>query len=434
MIYWAPLLHFYQPPTQVHWVLDKVCDESYRPLIRIFRSNASAKVTVNITACLTELLAEHGHKDVIDGLAELAQKRQLEFTGSARYHPILPLIPHDEVVRQIAQNDDVNRHYFGSAYNPQGFFPPEMCYSRRIIEPVIEARYEWIIVSGVACPVDWPVDVVHYLAGSAGDLHVFFRDDLLSNMVSFHHVDALDFVKHLGRLRGEHADMYVITAMDAETFGHHIKSWEKLFLAKVYEALDERPPKPVQNGVLRLRTLIDRQRTALSLQAELDEIQVVTITELLQLFHRGSIVEPKPSSWSTMEEDFKAGNAYPLWNDPNNRIHQLLWEHLSITIDIVNKAVEAPDNDTSANHAELARGFLDPAFHSDQFWWASKRPNWDINLVNRGLMEQHEALLNGYKAIMTRNGLSIHDKREYRYLAIAARDIRAQIREELFGS
>ena len=33
MIYRAHLLHFYQPMTQRHHVLAKVCDESYRPLL-----------------------------------------------------------------------------------------------------------------------------------------------------------------------------------------------------------------------------------------------------------------------------------------------------------------------------------------------------------------------------------------------------------------
>lgn len=77
MIYWAPFLHFYQPPTQFHWVLDKVCNESYRPLIEIFRDIPSAKMTVNINAALTELLWDHGKRDIIEGLAELAENGQL---------------------------------------------------------------------------------------------------------------------------------------------------------------------------------------------------------------------------------------------------------------------------------------------------------------------------------------------------------------------
>lgn len=327
MIYWAPLLHFYQPATQTHWVLDKVCDESYRPLIEIFRNNPTAKVTVNLCAALTELLAQHGKSDIIRGFTELAEREQLEFTGSAKHHPILPLIPQDEITRQIVLNNETNRRLLGSVYVPRGFFPPEMCYSRDIIEPILETGHEWVILSGVACPLEWPMDVIHQVYMPNGKLPILFRDDILSNMIAFRHIDAAGFLKHLGTLRGGRTDIYVITAMDAETFGHHIKTWEKLFLEEVYQALGPEPPQ-VRLGVQQFRTLIDRQRKALCLPAEIADIQVVTISELLHLFPKGASVEPKPSSWSTSGDDLKAGVPYPLWNSPDNEIHQLLWEHM----------------------------------------------------------------------------------------------------------
>src|SRR4030042_338385 len=99
MIYWAPILHFYQPPTQFHRVLRRVCNESYRPLVSLFHQQINARVTVNINAVLTEMLDEHGMSDVIDGLRELSELGRLEFVGSAKYHPILPLIPQDERLR-----------------------------------------------------------------------------------------------------------------------------------------------------------------------------------------------------------------------------------------------------------------------------------------------------------------------------------------------
>ncbi|MBI2846505.1 MAG: hypothetical protein HYX82_01335, partial [Chloroflexi bacterium] len=144
MIYWAPLFHFYQPPIQIHQVLRKVCEESYRPLLEVFKQYPHAKATVNICGVLTEMLWENGFGDVIQSLKELAEKGQLEFTGSAKYHPVLPLIPRDEMKRQIRRNYLTNRHFFGDVYSPRGFFPPEMCYSDSIIEPLLEARHEWI--------------------------------------------------------------------------------------------------------------------------------------------------------------------------------------------------------------------------------------------------------------------------------------------------
>ena len=101
MIYWAQLFHFYQPPTQLPSVLEKICNESYRPLLEVFREYPQARATVNINAVLTEMLKDCGHNDVIQGLKELAGKGQIEITGTGKYHPILPLIPPEEAKRQI---------------------------------------------------------------------------------------------------------------------------------------------------------------------------------------------------------------------------------------------------------------------------------------------------------------------------------------------
>jgi hypothetical protein len=48
-------------------------------------------------------------------------------------------------------------------------------------------------------------------------------------------------------------------------------------------------------------------------------------------------------------------------------------------------------------------------------------------------MLQHQALLNGYKAVMTCDSLGLQKKAKYRYREIAARDIRTRIRAQIFG-
>jgi hypothetical protein len=440
MIYWAPLLHFYQPPTQLHWVLRKVCDESYRPLVKLFRDIPYAKVTVNINAVLAEMLYDHRFDDVIEGLRELAERGQVEFTDSAKYHPILPLIPQEEMRRQITQHTKTNGRFFGQAYSPKGFFPPEMCYGKKIVKPILDTGHQWVIVSGVACPVEWPMNVVHEISLGGERLAVFFRDDILSNKISFQNIDAGGFIGHLRELHGDGADdVYVITAMDAETFGHHIQNWEKLFLAEVYETLkpDEpggaqlaivSPPGPTQTkalakqhgGLFQAREMVEPR-----------EVQVVTISGLLDIFPRGLAVEPKASSWSTSNGDIENGNPYPLWKNKGNAIHQFQWEHLEITMEMVNKAVKEAKGDATKRYADIARALLDAALHSCQFWWANLQPRWDVNLVDRGLMQQREVILNAYKAI-SMSDCSDEDKKEYYYRLVAARDLRTKIIDKIF--
>jgi alpha-amylase/alpha-mannosidase (GH57 family) len=431
MIYWAPLLHFYQPPTQTASMLMKISNESYRPLVDVFGEFSRARATVNINGVLTEMLGQCGYSDVLSKLRKLAEDGQIEFTGSGKYHPILPLIPAEEVERQIRLNYQTNRSFLGDAYVPRGFFPPEMCYSKDIIDPIIGSRHEWIILSGVACPVAWPMDVIHEISSGHDKVAVFFRDDILSNKISFRNIDGPGFIEHLKRLYNGTDDIYVITAMDAETFGHHIQHWDQLFLAQIFETLE--PMANHDKTMHEQKPLAEQHRRLFEFEKDKEDrqISIVTISQLLDIFPKGSQVEPKPSSWSTSAEDIKMQNYYPLWKDKNNPIHQMQWEHLSIAMDLTHRAVEVADNENSSRFAKVARTTLDAALHSCQFWWASKKPMWDVNMVYRGLNLQREALLNAYKAISA-SGVKPELKKEYYYRALAARHIFVQITDSLY--
>jgi len=375
------------------------------------------------------MLMDCGHKDVVDGLRNLAEIGQIEFTGTAKYHPILPLIPMEEAKRQIDLNVQTNRRFFGKSYAPQGFFPPEMCYSRDILQPIVESGHRWIILSGIACPAEWPLDVVYKAEYDGQEIPVFFRDDVLSNRISFRNVEAKEFIAHLEQWQGKRENIYVVTAMDAETYGHHIQGWERIFLAKVYEEL-EPPAEPLEK--LKQDKALAGQHAALLTNNEVaGKIQMVTLSELLGLFPQGQTVEPRPSSWSTTADDMQAGNYYPLWQDKRNEVHRLQWEHLNICIDLVNKALQCADNEESQRSATIGRGLLDRAEHSDQMWWASNRPMWDINLIHMGLLSQWRTVVNAYRAI-NRSGIGDETKQEYYRRAVAARDIRSKLEDRLF--
>jgi len=395
---------------------------------------------------LTEMLHDHGFSDVVQGLRDLATRGQVELTGSAKYHPILPLIPKEEMVRQISLNAKVNKHLLGAEYNTKGFFPPEMCYSRDILKPVIDAGHSWIALSGIACPVEWPMNVIHEISIDGSNIAVFFRDNILSDKISFHSIDAEGFIGHLKEMRGwASGDIYVITAMDAETFGHHIQDWERLFLAEVYEALgsemSDRYPavsraqlSPAISDSPENLNMIARQHESLLQSQEAAEgkdIGVVTISQLLDIFPRGSTIEPVPSSWSTSKEDIEAGNPYPLWKDSNNAIHRLQWWHLQIALELVSKAVSVAHSEPVKRYSDIARALMDASLHSCQFWWANRKPMWDINLIDRGLEQQRQVIVNAYKAI-SMSDCSGEEKTEFYYRVVAARDIRNKVADKIF--
>ncbi|HEY8491430.1 MAG TPA: hypothetical protein VIO14_10615, partial [Dehalococcoidia bacterium] len=200
---------------------------------------------------------------------------------------------------------------------------------------------------------------------------------------------------------------------------------------EVYEALQ--PHQTLHAGVRQAQSLAEQHRTLLQMpeERELGEVRIVTVSEVVEAFPRGQAVEPKASSWSTTAEDLARGNPYPLWKDPGNHVHTLQWQHVDLCLELLERAEAVADSARSRHFASIARALMDPALHSCQFWWASKRPHWDINLIARGLYQQEQVLLNAYKAINL-STVSEEVKRESYYRVVAARDVAAKLTDQLY--
>ncbi len=408
MTVWAQLLHFYQPPTQTHDVLRKVVEESYRPLLRVLSSFPNARVAININAVLTEMLAEHGYSDVIESLRDMATRGQVEFVGSGRFHPILPLIRVGECDRSIHENAEVNHRYLKAAWNPVGFFPPEMCYSPEIAAPIAHHGYHWVLLSGVACPGPWPTGVVHRTRAGRSTLSVLFRDDVRSNRISFRQTNAEAFLEDVAGVGGDQGEpAYVMTAMDAETYGHHLPGWEEEFLATTFE-------------------LMARQKGVFA------QVRPALPSEVAGSFPAGPSITPRASSWSTSEQDIAEGNPFPLWKAPGNPVHSLQWDYVDHCVDLLAIAHHHAHGKEARKYAAMAGERLQPALHSCQFWWASRRPMWDITMIHRGALLLSEALLYAAKSIACGSAPPAVRK-EVEWRLAAAKDIRWLLDRELLG-
>lgn len=402
MTHWAQLLHFYQPPTQTHDILVKVAAEAYRPLLAVLEEHENARTAVNLQGVLTELLLDHGLTDVVDSLRRLAEKGRIEFVGSGKFHPILPLIPEPLRVRSIEENHLTNRAAFDGAWKPRGFFPPEMCISPETATSICGTGHQWFVASGVGCPVEWPTSVVHRVQTGKGPLAVLFRDDVLSNRISFRETEPRGFLSDLARV-GDGGDSYVVTAMDAETFGHHISAWEQEFLAATFELLASEA-----GGNTRM----------------------VFPSDLVDLFPEGPTIEPRPSSWSTSMDDLIDNNPFPLWQAPENELHNLQWEYVDHCLAVVAMAEEHASTKESRKFAVLAGERLQPALHSCQFWWASRHPMWSVTMIHRGFLMLSEVLLNAGRSVHE-GSASPTQKQEASWRIARADDVRRGIEKQL---
>lgn len=375
------LLHFYQPPNQQEDILMRIVNECYLPLTEGLLKIDDAKLVVNISGCLTELLMEKGYSRVIDNLRKLAAKGCVEFTGSAMYHAFLPLIPEEEIVRQVAINNETNIKYFGDLYRPSGFFSPEMAVNSKVLRILSSLGYKWIAAPQLSYPSGNPAinKLYKYHADSdigvkVSDTYILFRNKRVSSLI----LSAI--CKDSASLYKETMDMhpndsqsaysavdttYLFAVMDAETFGHHRIGHEKA----LFNVLNDTHFK----SYLASDLVTEYQADAIA-----TSIRACTWTNEEQDF------------WLDVEKTKSTDTkAFILWNDPSNPIHTLQWQLLNSVLTCVTQY-----KNKNLGQWTKARLALDRAISSDQFWWASAKPWWSLEMIEEGAYNLKEVLSN----------------------------------------
>ena len=338
----------------------------------------NAKITLNIQGNLLEMLQENEMTETIEKLQGLVAKNKIEIVGSAKFHPILPLIPEEESIRQIKANEAIQHEFFNGALKrmgpTKGFFPPEMAVSPRIADIVQKLDYKWMIMGGISNAGEWPTD---YLQKTKNGLITFFRDTYLSNDIAFDKTNADDFIQQLSTMYGNDPKYphYVITALDGETFGHHIKYYETSFLGKTFSLLQDRK-----------------------------DVQLAFVSELLENFPAKEGPPIRKSTWSTDGEDLVADVPYPLWAHPLNPLHKFEYRMLQALYKLMalleKQGIIHHDVPSFMNYYQTARHFYDRALHSCWLWWSSMRPHWSPNLIYKGIDLIMKTALNAQLALI----------------------------------
>jgi predicted glycosyl hydrolase (DUF1957 family) len=331
----------YQPPWQDAGTLEDAAKRCYGWVIPRLASQKDFKVTINSNYSLSELFLKHGLGKIVDALGEGLQNEAFEITATAAYHPLLPLLPEDEIRRQIDINDSKHREIFKGLWKPKGFFPPELAFSNDVGRIVKEMGYQWIITEDIVYNIERKIPSTS--VATLDGLPVFFRSSEYSNRFSFpidengkplNTINAKQFVHWLNeRIRD---DSYAILAMDMETIGlHHYYTQETLeYLVHTL--------KEVGLDSVHMSSLLEKYPGRLEMDASRQ--------------YRGS--------WSTMEKDLENSVPYRYWKDPSNKIHSIQWQ-------LVDYAINAVGSARGSEGYDNARRLLDRGLQSCQFWWAT---------------------------------------------------------------
>lgn len=343
---WSIFLHLYQPPDQTPEIIRNVVEQSYIPIVNILKTHTRGKINMNINGNLLEQLDGLGYKELISDIRDLAAGGRIELVGSAKFHAFLPLLPYSEIKRQIVQGIMTAQRFFGDQFTTSGFFPTEAAISMDVIKAARECGYKWILADEISAGKGFgklKYDRVYNVRGS--DIDIYFLNRKYSDLLrSSPNLGIEDFEKEI---KGFSEDQYLVTATDGEIFGHHYQSREKIL------AWALRNP----------------------------EISTVSFSEVPLRFTKKEEISVIKASWETAEADLDDNKPFPLWRDPDNKIHSLEWKLTELAI----KAVEKEPKDDLGLKYSSSRDLIDRGLHSCHYWWASAAPYWNPDQIMVGL-------------------------------------------------
>lgn len=311
---WANLIDMYQPPNCDRSVLEKIIKQSYLPLLKIFEQNRESGFTLNLPGSTVELMIRTGFGDVIQKIAKLGDRGQVDFTMTPKYQPLIPLHGDDDMDRQIDAHNKICKRYFGICYNPQGLYSPFLAYSQRVSKVAARFTLKWVVVDENSIRgKSQPGYNSLYMDKSAGGILLMpSRRDISNELGGSLWArkiprSASEFLQ--ATLRQASKDRYVITAIDARNLGYD---------------------NPERHGLLR------------ALYRD-NKLKPVTISNLRRLVKRKESVRAVDGSSLTDKENLKKRKPFPIWENDRNPIHQSLWKLYKMAVSEIRNAAARGD-------------------------------------------------------------------------------------------
>lgn len=343
---WVSLLHFYQPANIESEKVLEATEKSYERIIRALEEHENYNATLNISACLLERWAnELGRLDLIDRIKVLLSAQKIELVGSAAYHCLLPLVTEAEAMRQITEQEQTIKKYFGRQARLKGFFLPELAYTPQVSKLIKKSGYEWIILDQIALVGEETLSPTTSFIDKASGLTVILRNRLISESY---------IPDTLNVLLDNQVSEIAITACDAELLGlRHIDQTAE------YEKLLKR-----------------------------DGLQTSTISKYLKKNKPVKSERFRACSWQSTDKELSSDTPFALWSDSKNKVHVALWELASLAQELEQKN---PQNE----NIWWCRWHLVRGLASCVWWWASKKDfsevfgpiAWSPDEIERGVNE-----------------------------------------------
>ncbi|HPW44119.1 MAG TPA: hypothetical protein PLX67_00155 [bacterium] len=318
---WVNVLHFYQPPLSRPEIVAEAVRLSYRRVTKALLKSPNSRVTVNFAGCLLEQLLLLNQHELIADWQRLVASGQVELTGSAYWHALLPKISGEELASQVAAQEKILARLFKIA-RPAGFFAPELAYSPELIQWLAQRGYHYAIVDEIS--IDGRLDTPKQM---------FYRDQVSGLVLVVRQRDwSKKYPPEILTQGVDHCPQNLFTVTDGELYGLRHRD---------YSGKLERCWR---NPKIKTETVSQ----AIASQDNLTAISLVA------------------ASWESWPDEIAAKQPFAVWDSRANHLQKMLWS-------LADLAQQAAQRFTGDSNQKWVARHLHQGLSSCAWWWASGR-------------------------------------------------------------
>ncbi len=312
-------------------------------------------------------LVQQAIQQIIPEYQRMQAQGTIEISTSPFYHPILPILidsrvddgnvpvvvqfPYD-AREQLSRAQAFMRDRFGKT--PKGLWPSEGSVSNDAALLAASLGFRWLatdegILAKSGVDLNWNNRQRLYHPYKRGDIAIFFRDRILSDLIGFQymHAPAADSASDLiRRIKELHDGSHVLIALDGENPWDYYPNSGRDFLRRVYEGIRKEPA-----------------------------LQAVTLSEALDRETPEKLDWLAPGSWANANFNIWIGHPedHQAWN----------WI-IQARAALMSRKGRVPDAQWDLAYEELL-----VAEGSDWMWWFGNDFSSDSDAIFDSLFRQH---------------------------------------------
>lgn len=228
-------LHFHQPYGNLDEVFGDAMDRCYLPTLELLGEHPKVRAAIHVSGPLLDWAQAH-RPAMIERLATLVKRDQVEILGGGYQEPMLAILPDRDAIGQLTMMADRCEELLGA--RPTGMWLTERVWEPDLPRPIAQAGYRYTLLddghlhaAGASEPLG-----AYYVTDKAGaKIAVFPIDRGLRTRIPYAEVD--DLIDYLRAQQGR----VVTYGDDTEKFGlwptTEKRVWTDRWLERFFEAL-----------------------------------------------------------------------------------------------------------------------------------------------------------------------------------------------------